>query len=128
MKRMGFLIGAFVIAFALATSNNTIFANSCCGVEKDAKECSKEDAAKCAKAASSDQKIDNPCAVCGKAVDCQNKQVDVEHGGKTAHLCCEGCASEYKENPDKYSKAEKPAESHRAAPPIRRKQPGQGYH
>ncbi len=128
MKRMGFLIGAFVIAISLIASNNSIFASSCCSVEKDPKECSKEDAAKCAQAASADQKSDNACAVCGKAVDCQNKQVDVEHGGKTAHLCCEGCASAYRENPDKYSKAEKPAESHHAAPPIKRKQPGQGYH
>ncbi|MCP4266770.1 MAG: YHS domain-containing protein [Candidatus Brocadiaceae bacterium] len=128
MRRMRFLIGAFVIAIALIASNNSVFANSCCGVEKESKECSKEEAAKCAKEASPDQKIDNPCAVCGKAVDCQNKQVDVEHGGTTAHLCCEGCASAYRENPDKYSKAEKPAESHRAAPPIKSKQPGQGYY
>ncbi len=128
MKRMGFLIGAFVFAFALATSNNTIFANSCCGVQKDSKECSKEEAKECAKAASSDQKSDNACAVCGKAVDCKDKQVDVVHDGKTAHLCCEGCASAYNENPDKYSKVEKPIESHRAEPPKKQKQPGQGYY
>ncbi|MHC4269323.1 MAG: hypothetical protein ACYSWS_10415 [Planctomycetota bacterium] len=127
MKRVGFIIGAFVIAFALATSNNTIFANSCCGVEKDAKECSKEDAKECAKAVSTDQKSDNACAVCGKAVDCKNSQVDVEHGGKTTQLCCEGCANAYKENPGKYSKVEKPSESYRAEPPKRRKQPGQEY-
>ncbi len=128
MKRMGFLIGAFVIAFALSTSNNTIFANSCCGVKKDSKECSKEDAKKCAKAASADQQSGNACAVCGKAVDCNDQQVDVEHGGKTAHLCCDGCASAFKEDPDKYSKVDKPRESHRAEPPVKRKQPGQGYH
>ncbi len=128
MKRVGFIIGAFVIAFALATSNNTIFANSCCGVEKDAKECSKEDEKECAKATSTDQKSDNACAVCGKAVDCKNSQVDVEHGGKTTQLCCEGCANAYNENPDKYSKVEKPSESYRAESPKRKKQPGQGYY
>jgi len=128
MKRMGYLIGTFVIAFALATSNNTIFANSCCGVEKSSKECSKVDAKECAKTASADQKSDNPCAVCGKAADCKDSQVDVKHGGETYHLCCEGCASAYNENPDKYSKKEKPIESHRAAPPKNRKQRGEGYY
>ncbi len=128
MKRIGFIIGAFAITFALAASNNTVFANSCCGVEKNSKECSKEDSKKCAKEASGDQKSDNACAVCGKAADCNDKQIDVEHDGKTAHLCCEGCASAYNENPDKYSKVEKPMESYRAEPPKKRKQPGQGYY
>ncbi len=128
MRRMGFLTGIFVIAIALALSADTIFANNCCGVKKDSKECSKEEAKKCGKSASADQHSDNACAVCGQALDCKGKQVDVEHGGKTAHLCCDGCASAFKEDPDKYSKAETPAESHRAGAPIKRKQPGQGYH
>ena len=45
MKNFGFFIGAVVLAFVLATVNTTTFANSCCGVKKDAKECNKEECA-----------------------------------------------------------------------------------
>jgi hypothetical protein len=41
MTRIGFFIGAVVLAFVMATANTTTFANSCCGVKKDAKECNK---------------------------------------------------------------------------------------
>ncbi len=127
MTRIGFFIGAVVLAFALATANTTTFANSCCGANKDAKECNKENAKDCAKNVSAGESPENACAVCGQAADSKGKQVDTKHAGETVHLCCEGCANAYNENPDKYSKAEKPSQSHRAAPP-KRKQPGQGYH
>ena len=42
MTRMGFFIGAVVLAFVLATANTTIFANNCCGVKKDAHECNQD--------------------------------------------------------------------------------------
>ena len=107
MKRMGILIGVVVFAFILTTFhiNNTVFANSCCGVKKDAHECEKECESGCIKEASASESSDNTCPVCGKASDSEGQQVDVEHGGETAHLCCEGCADAYKANPDKYSKS-----------------------
>ncbi|MGR3293029.1 MAG: hypothetical protein ACUZ9M_03310 [Candidatus Scalindua sp.] len=126
MTRISFFIGAVVLAFVLATANTTAIANSCCGVKKDSKECNTEDARDCAMKVSASGSSDN-CLVCGQAADSKDQQVDVTHAGETVHLCCEGCAAAYNENPDKYTKAEKPKQSHRAAPP-KRKQPGQGYH
>jgi YHS domain-containing protein len=126
MTRMGFFLGAVVLAFVMATANTTTFANSCCGAKKDAKECNKEIAADCAKNVSASESSDN-CPVCGQAADSKDQQTDVAHAGETVHLCCEGCANAYNENPDKYTKAEKPKETHRAAPP-KKKQRGEGYY
>jgi YHS domain-containing protein len=126
MTRMGFFLGAVVLAFVMATANTTTFANSCCGAKKDAKECNKEIAADCAKNVSASESSDN-CPVCGQAADSKGQQTDVAHAGETVHLCCEGCANAYNENPDKYTKAEKPKETHRAAPP-KKKQRGEGYY
>ncbi|NOR65004.1 MAG: hypothetical protein GQ468_03200 [Candidatus Scalindua sp.] len=126
MTRIGFFIGAVVLAFVMATANTTTFANSCCGVKKDAKECNKEDARDRAKSVSASESSDN-CPVCGQAADSKDQQTDVAHAGETVHLCCEGCANAYNENPDKYTKAEKPKETHRAAPP-KKKQRGEGYY
>ena len=126
MTRIGFFIGAVVLAFVLATANATTFANSCCGVSKDAKECNKENAEDCAKKTSASESSDN-CPVCGQAADSKGKQVDTKHAGETVHLCCEGCLNAYNQNPDKYSKVEKPKETHRAAPP-KKKQRGEGYY
>ncbi|MFQ5688258.1 MAG: hypothetical protein ACE5GV_16535 [Candidatus Scalindua sp.] len=120
MKRMGFFVGAVVIAFVLMTVNNTIFANSCCGVKEDAKECIKK--------VSAGEGSGNQCPVCGKAADSKGQEVDVKHDGKTAHLCCEGCANAYNANPDKYSKSEGPSQSHRAEHPKKKKERGAGYY
>ena len=57
----------------------------------------------------------------------RGKQVDVKHAGETIHLCCEGCADAYNENPDKYSKVERHRETHQAEHP-KRKQRGEGYY
>lgn len=133
MKRMGFLMVAVVIVFLSAAFNsgNAIFANSCCGVKEkeNKKECNIEDAKGCAKGVSAGEGSGDKCPVCGKAADSEGKQVDVEHDGKTAHLCCEGCANAYNANPDKYSKSEpeKPSQSHREQP-KERKQRGEGYY
>jgi YHS domain-containing protein len=126
MTRMGFFLGAVVLAFVMATANTTTFANSCCGAKKDAKECNKEIAADCAKNVSASESSDN-CPVCGQAADSKGQQTDVAHAGETVHLCCEGCANAYNENPDKYTKVEKPRETHKAAPP-KKKQRGEGYY
>ena len=48
MTRIGFFVGAVVLAFVLATANTTTFANSCCGAKKDGKECNMENAKDCA--------------------------------------------------------------------------------
>ncbi len=110
MKRMGILMGAVVIAFLLVAFNsgNPVFANSCCGVKKDAHECDKECESGCIKEVAAAESSGNDCPVCGQAADSKGQQVDVEHGGETAHLCCEGCANAYNENPDKYSESEHP--------------------
>jgi YHS domain-containing protein len=126
MTRMGFFLGAVVLAFVMATANTTTFANSCCGAKKDAKECNKEIAADCAKNVSASESSDN-CPVCGQTADSKDQQTDVAHAGETVHLCCEGCANAYNENPDKYTKVEKPRETHKAAPP-KKKQRGEGYY
>ncbi len=137
MKRMGILMGAVVIAFLLAAFNsgNTIFANSCCGVKEkeNKKECNIEDAKGCVKSVSTGESSGDVCPVCGKASDSEGQQVDVEHGGKTAHLCCEGCANAYNANPDKYSKSEEPRQSHReehpkSEHPKKKKERGSGYY
>ncbi len=107
MTRMGFIMGAVVLAFVLSTANTSAFANNCCSAKKDAKECNKEAAKDCAKKTSASASSGDKCKVCGQAADCNGKQVDVTHAGETVHLCCEGCAEAYNKNPDKYSKAEK---------------------
>ncbi|MCR4291179.1 MAG: hypothetical protein NUV86_13070 [Candidatus Scalindua sp.] len=127
MTRIGFLMGAVVLAFVLATANTTAFANSCCGVKKDAEECNKENAGDCAKKTSASESSDN-CPVCGQAADSKGQQTDVKHAGETVHLCCEGCATAYNKNPDKYSKVEKPKQSHQAEPPKKKKQRGESYY
>ena len=125
---MGFFIGAVVLAFVLATANTTAFANSCCGVKKDAKECNKEDAKDCTKKVSASENSGDECPVCGQAADSKGQQVDTKHAGETVHLCCDGCLNAYNANPDKYTKAEKPKQSHREAPPKKKKQRGEGYY
>jgi len=133
MKYMGIFTGAVVLAFVLGVSNvnNTIFADSCCSVKKDAHECSKECANGCVKKVSTGESTEGSCPVCGQAADSKGKQVDVEHGGETVHLCCEGCAAAYNENPDKYDETKKPRESYRdknLQPEKKKKQRGEGYY
>jgi|GEM_PF-843711 YHS domain-containing protein len=107
MTRIGFFMGAVVLAFVLATANTTTFANSCCGAKKDSKECNMEDAKDCAMNVNASENPENACAVCGQAADSKGQQVDTKHAGETVHLCCEGCLTAYNQNPDKYSKTEK---------------------
>lgn len=97
MKSIGFFIGAVVIAFLLATLNvnSMTFA---------------------------DEKVENPCPVCGKAADSKGQQIDTKHEGETVHLCCEGCLNAYNQNPDKYSKKEK-----RREVPIKKNERTTGY-
>ncbi len=128
MTRIRFFIGAVALAFVLATANTTTFANSCCGVKKDATEGNKENAGDCAKKTSAGESHGDKCLVCGQAADCNGQQIEEKHAGKTVHFCCKGCENAYNENPDKYSKAETHGQSHQAQPPKKRKQPGQGYH
>ncbi len=131
MKRMGIFMGAVVIAFLLATfhADNTVFANSCCGIEKDVKESNKEDAKGSIKKVAAGESSGDVCPVCGKASDSEGQQVDVEHGGKTAHLCCEGCANAYNANPDKYSKSEESREEHpKSEHPKKKKERGASYY
>ncbi len=130
MKCIGFLTGAVAFAFILTTfhADNTVFANSCCGIEKDVKECNKEDAKSSVKGVSTSESSGDVCPVCGKASDSEGQQVDVEHGGKTAHLCCEGCANAYNANPDKYSKSEDKEEHPKAEHPKKKKERGAGYY
>jgi hypothetical protein len=121
MTRIGFFTGAVVLTFVLATVNTTTFANSCCGVKKDAKECNKEDARDCAKNVSASASSGDKCLVCGQAADSKGQQTDVTHAGETVHLCCDGCANAYNENPDKYSKKEKRRD------PIKKKERSTAY-
>jgi YHS domain-containing protein len=113
MKRMGIFIGVVAFAFILTTFHvdNPVFANSCCGIEKVEKveNDGSKDGVKggIMEVAAGENSGDN-CPVCGQAADSKGQQKDVEHDGKTAHLCCEGCANEYNANPDKYSKSEEP--------------------
>jgi YHS domain-containing protein len=110
MKRMGILMGAVVIAFLLAAfnSDNPVFANSCCSIEKVENDGSKDGAEGGIMEVAAGESSVNDCPVCGQAADSNGQQKDVEHDGKTVHLCCEGCANAYNENPDKYSKSEHP--------------------
>ena len=110
MKRMGILMGAVVIAFLLVAFNsgNPVFANSCCGIEKVENDGSNDGTKGGLTEVAAAESSGNDCPVCGQAADSKGQQVDVEHGGKTAHLCCEGCANAYNENPDKYSESEHP--------------------
>lgn len=130
MKRMGFFMGAVAFAFILTTfhADNTVFANSCCGIEKDVKESNKEDAKGSIKKVAVGESSGDVCPVCGQAADSKGQQEDVEHGGKTVHLCCEGCANEYNANPDKYSKSEEPRQSHREEHPKKKKERGSSYY
>ncbi len=110
MKRMGFFMGAVVIAFLLVAFNsgNTVFAGSCCGIETGENDGSKDGAKDGIMEVAAGESSGDVCPVCGQAADSKGQQVDAEHSGKTAHLCCEGCATEYNANPDKYSKSEEP--------------------
>ena len=110
MKRMGILMGAVVIAFLLVAFNsgNPVFANSCCGIEKVENDGSNDGTKGGLTEVAAAESSGNDCPVCGQAADSKGQQVDVEHGGETAHLCCEGCANAYNENPDKYSESEHP--------------------
>ncbi len=114
MKGIGYFIGVVVIAFLLATFNsgNPVFANSCCGIEKVENDGSKDGVKGGIMEVAAGESSGDVCPVCGKASDSEGQPVDVEHGGKTAHLCCEGCANAYNENPDKYSKSEVSKEDH----------------
>jgi len=104
MTRIGFFMGAVVLAFVLATANTTTFANSCCGAKKDGKECNMENARGCAMNVNASESSGEKCTVCGQAADSKGQQVETKHAGETVHLCCEGCADAYNKNPDKYSK------------------------
>ncbi len=132
MKRMGIFMGAVVIAFLLVASNsgNPVFANSCCGVKEkeNKKECNIEDAKGCVKGVSTGESSGDVCPVCGQAADSKGQQKDVEHGGKTAHLCCEGCANAYNANPDKYSKSVAKEEHPKSEHPKKKKERGSGYY
>ncbi len=128
MTRIGFFIGAVVLTFVLATATTTTFANSCCSVKKDDKECNKENARDCTKNVSAGENSGDKCQVCGQAANCKDQQIEEKHAGETIHFCCKGCENAYNENPDKYSKAETNGQRHQAQPPKKRKQPGQGYH
>jgi len=110
MKRMGILMGAVVIAFLLVAFNsgNPVFANSCCGIEKVENDGSNDGTKGGLTEVAAAESSGNDCPVCGQAADSKGQQKDVEHDGKTAHLCCEGCADAYNENPDKYSESEHP--------------------
>jgi YHS domain-containing protein len=110
MKRMGILMGAVVIAFLLVAFNsgNPVFANSCCGIEKVENDGSNDGTKGGIMEVAAAESSGNDCPVCGQAADSKGQQKDVEHDGKTAHLCCEGCANAYNENPDKYSESEHP--------------------
>ncbi len=126
MTRMGVFIGAVVLAFVLATANTTTFANSCCGVKKDAKECNKEDVKNCPKKdcikkVSASGSSDDKCLVCGQAADSKGQQTDVKHAGETVHLCSEDCADAYNKNPDKYSETKKRRD------PIKKKERSTAY-
>ncbi|GAX62116.1 copper-exporting ATPase [Candidatus Scalindua japonica] len=133
MKRIGFFTGAVVLAFVMATANTTIFAESCCGVKKETKECNQQEAHKCNEECAEKGCIkqtsatDNPCAVCGQPADSKGQQVETRHAGETMHLCCQGCLNAYNKNPDKYSKVKRKRETHKAEPP-KRKQRGEGYY
>jgi YHS domain-containing protein len=107
MTRIGFFMGAVILAFVLATANTTTFANSCCGAKKDDKESNMKDAKDCAKKVSAGESSGDKCLVCGQAADSKGKQVDTKHAGETVHLCCEGCLNAYNQNPDKYSETKK---------------------
>jgi len=122
MNRIGFFTGAVVLAFVLAIANTATFANSCCSVKKDAHECNQDCTEGCVKRVSGSEVSDSTCPVCGQAVDSKGKQIDVQHAGETVHLCCEGCANAYNENPDKYSKVEK-----RREVPIKKNERSTGY-
>ncbi len=122
MTRIGFFMGAVVLAFVLATANTTAFANSCCGAKKDGKECNMENAKDCAMNVNASESSDEKCAVCGQAADSKGQQVDTKHAGETVHLCCEGCADAYNKNPDKYSKK---VEKRRS--PIKKKERSSAY-
>jgi len=128
---MGFLMVAVVIASLLVAFNsgNLVFANSCCGIETGKKDSSNDGAKGCIMEVAADESSGDICPVCGKASDSEGQQVDVEHGGKTAHLCCEGCANAYNANPDKYSKSEEPKAEHpKAEHPVKKKERGAGYY
>lgn len=125
MKHMGLFAGAVIVAFVLTVSytDNSVFANSCCGIEQG----DKDGEEGCVMEVASGEKTGNNCPVCGADSGSKGSQVDAEHDGETVHLCCEGCATAYNENPDKYSEEEKkPVQRKRATIPTR-KQPGQGY-
>ncbi len=107
MTRIGFFMGAVILAFVLATANTTTFASSCCGAKKDDKECNMKDTKDCAKKVSASESSGDKCLVCGQAADSKGQQVDTKHAGETVHLCCEGCADAYNKNPDKYSETKK---------------------
>ncbi|MDR4499425.1 MAG: hypothetical protein MRK02_16130 [Candidatus Scalindua sp.] len=106
MMRIGYIVSAFVITFLIMYSytGNISFANSCCGIKQ---------------ASVSDESVDT-CKVCGKAIDSMGKPVEVEEDGKSIRLCCQGCATAYREHPDKYSH-EKRQESYREK--YQRKEP-----
>jgi YHS domain-containing protein len=131
MKRMGFLMVAAVIAFLLVAFNsgNPVFANSCCGIETGENDCSKDGAKGCIMEVAAGESSGDVCPVCGKASDSKGQQEDVEHGGKTVHLCCEDCANAYNANPDKYSKSQGSKEEHpKSEQPKKKKERGTGYY
>src|ERR1700675_1974270 len=55
--------------------------------------------------------------VCGMNVDPARAKATVERDGRTYYFCCEGCATKFRNDPEKYLKTDKPsaAEAHGAA-------------
>ena len=55
--------------------------------------------------------------VCGMNVDPARAKATVERDGRTYYFCCEGCATKFRNDPEKYLETDKPseAEAHGAA-------------
>jgi len=56
--------------------------------------------------------------VCGMQVDPETAAAHAEHEGRTYYFCCQGCATKFRANPEKYLKPKAPA-----APPSKAEQP-----
>ncbi|MDR4505152.1 MAG: hypothetical protein MRK01_10230 [Candidatus Scalindua sp.] len=97
--RIGYIVSALAGAFVLMYpyEGNISSVNSCFGIKQ---------------ASASEESVDT-CKVCGKAVDSMGKPVEVEEDGNSIRLCCEECANEYREHPDKYTSPEKKQEPYK---------------
>ena len=50
--------------------------------------------------------------VCGMAVDSARAPAKFDHAGKTYYFCCQGCATKFAADPQKYLHAKSPASAH----------------